>query len=130
MRIDNNTIGEMFAVLRNKIISTGSPPKIIRFFDAADNILCEIPFHDIVEDTFAPGNFYFQDPYGNRVIRNIIIQTGTVANFKIYDSSFNFVILGTVSVFNGGGDIVFNTIEWEKDQVAIISSLKINFYSE
>jgi len=127
MRIDGSTISEMFEVLRDKIVFAGS---VIKFKNINDIVLCQIPFTDIVEDTSVPGEFYFQDQFGSKIIRAVIATTGTPAIFEIYDSGSDLIISGSVSLLNAGGDITFNSTDWESDQIAILSSLKIVFPTE
>ena len=130
MRIDNTTISAMLAVLRAKIVAVGPNTKVIRIVAADDTVLCDMPFDDLEEDTFNPGNFYFVDENDQKVLRSLVLTTGTPATFKIFDEHDNFVISGQISLINAGGDIVFNTLEWEADQVVIISSLKLTFSAE
>jgi len=129
MRVDNDTANEMVVVLRDKIVTTGPPPKVIRFFSSGGDTLCNIPFYDLVLDT-SSNSWFFEDQYGSRVLRSLIAMTGVAHHFEIYDSSLNFVIFGYVSIINAGGDIVFNSLDWEEEQVAIISSLQIEFPTE
>lgn len=130
MRVDGTTISEMFAILRDKIVVTGTPPKYIEFFDVSSVSLCQIPFDDVIEDTSIPGEFYFEDAFGSRVIRAIVDTAGVPTTFKIYETGPSEVISGDVSLLNGGGDITFNSLDWTAGQVAIISSLKIYFPTE
>ena len=132
MRVDGTTIFDMFEVLRLKVVVTSSPPKIIRFKDVGGNTLCDVGFDDIEEDTTVPGDFYFQDQFDSRIIRGIVALAGTITEFEIYDGSGTpeIMISGNVGLLNSGSDIEFNAIDWEVDQVVIISSLKIIFPPE
>ena len=130
MIVDNTTIAEMFDVLHDKIVLAGPTYNYIEFQDVDGNSLCEVPFADIVEDTSIPGEFYFEDAFGVRVIRGVVAVAETVSKFKIYDSLSSQIIEGTVTLTNGGGDITFNSLDWDVGQVVIISSLKIYFPTE
>lgn len=131
MKIDNVTRFDMFEVLRDKVVATGSPPKVIRFLGSLGETLCEIDFEDIVKDTHIPGEFYFEDLFGSRIIKDVSVATGTVEAFEIYDDAeTNIVISGTVTLLNAGGDIEFNAIDWTDGQAVILSSLKIVFPTE
>jgi hypothetical protein len=128
MRIDNDTRNAMFGVLRDKIVATGSPPKVIRFFDVGDVALCDMPFDDVEADTYTQGNFFFQDEYDSRILRCVVDVTGVASYFKIFDSTAtNSIVSGTVSLLNAGGDIVFNSLNWAAGNILTVSSLKIGF---
>lgn len=131
MRADSTTVSEMFEVLRLKVVDAGPPPKIIRFKDTGGSILCEVDFDDITEDSFVPGDFYFEDVFNSRILRGIVDIAGTASSLEIYDDAETNVILsGDVGLLNSGADIEFNSVDWEVDQVVIISSLKIIFPTE
>lgn len=130
MQIDSEIIFNMFAVLRVVLVTPGGLAKIIRFTDINNITLCDIPFNDIVVDPNVPSEFYFQDQFGSRIIRNIVTTSGTAAYFKIYDNTSTVKVSGTVSTINAGGDITFNALSWTEGQVLIISSLKIIFPTE
>ena len=127
MRVDNDTIGEMFEVLRLKVVDTGPPLKVIRFKTVGGATLCDVPFDDIEEDPTTPGNFFFQDSFDSRIIRGVVTAAGAVDSFEIYDVGLDVIIDGDVTIIGGGGDITFNSTDWEVGQVVIISSLKIYF---
>ena len=130
MRVDNTTISEMFAILHDKVVVTGPPPKYIEFLDVGNNPICQIKFDDIVEDPSIPGEFYFEDPFGSRVIRGLVTAAAIASSFVIYDASLSEIVTGSVSLLNGSGDITFNAIDWSIGQVVIVSSLKIYFPTE
>jgi len=132
MRVDNSTISDMFDVLHDEIVGGGAP-EYIEFLDSSEVVLCRVPFSDVVKDPSISSDFYFEDTFGTRVIRGVVGDPGsggTVSSFKIYDAVSNPIITGIVTLLNGGGDIVFNTLEWVVGQVVIISSLKIYFPTE
>lgn len=133
MRVDNQTISDMFDVLHDKIVDAGAPQNI-EFYNVTGDLLCEVPFEDIVEDSSILGEFYFEDPFGSRIIRGIVdnLQTDmTATNFEIKDDgTIGVVVSGSVGLLNSGADITFNAVEWSLGQVVIISSLKIYFPTE
>lgn len=132
MVVNPDTIDDMFFdVLHNQIVVAGPPPKIIYFMAADDTVLCEMPFDDIEGEPGVRGTYYFKDSNDLKILRALVSYTSikTVTKFAIKDVSSNDIITGIVTEIGGSGDITFNTVDWEPDQVVIISQLRIIFPS-
>ncbi len=129
MRVDGDTIIDMFDVLHDKIVEGGAP-KILRCMDSGSNILCNISFDDVIVDPNVPSDYYFKDPVGSTVIRGAVLQDGVANNFEIRDGSSNQIITGSIGLLNSNSDIELNAIEWQANQVVVLSSLKIVFPTE
>ena len=132
MTLLSDIITDMFEVLRLELISPAQVDRVIHFQKSDGTTLCQVRFENVVQDTSVLGNFFFEDVNGSRVLRNLVSEPGinTVSQFKIKNIGSQDIITGSVSQVNGGGDIVFNTVDWEEDQVIIISSLRIVFPAE
>lgn len=129
MRVDGDTIIDMFDVLHDKIVEGGAP-KILRCMDVSSNVLCDIDFDDITVDPSVPSDYYFRDPVDSTVIRGIVNAAGTATQFEIRDGSSNQIITGSIGLVNSGADIELNAVDWQVAQVVVLSSLKIVFPTE
>jgi len=117
-------IADMFDVLHDEIVAGD---KRVYFTTSNGTALCNVAFDDIEADGSFPNEFYFQDSSDSRIIRGIVSSTGTVSKFNIYDSTPAIIVSGTVGLINSGSDIEFNEVEWQANQIVIISQLKFAF---
>lgn len=128
MELTSTVVADMFEVLRLAIFDGIVGDQDIQFKTIGGDLVCSIPFDEIVAEGAVTNEFYFRRN-GSKIIRNLVSAASieTVAKFEIRDGSDVLVVSGTVGLPNSGSDITFNEVEWIPGQLALISQLKFIF---
>ena len=126
---------DMLQVLRDSIMDSGVDESISRkivFYNASDDVLCEVPFSDMIDTSQgneATYKFEGLAAIDQDVLRGTVVLTGTPVAFRIYgkvEAGDIPVMSGTVRSLAESGDMRFNSVAWQAGQIVTLSNMRIS----
>ena len=129
MKVDIQLRIDMLDVIKSSLLDVSVPVKQVIFYDALDNVLCNLPFVDIIATGLGDKFQFISSDVNPDILRAPAILSGTVDSFSI-DGDINAVVKvalsGSVGSLSSSADIRFNRIDWNNGAIITLSKLTMS----
>jgi hypothetical protein len=129
MKVDVELRIEMLQVIRGSLLDVMVPTQQIVFYDAGANVLCNLPFNDLVATGVGDEYQFISADVNPNILRGTAILSGTVDSFTIdgyIGASVKNALTGSVGSLSSSSDLRFNRLDWNSGAIITLENLTIS----